>query len=128
MTNLCENYEEAAIDDLFPDGTTYYLALCTSATGTSSGLATNEVSGNGYARQAVTLVSGSPAARKNTAANAVFTLTGAQSGITHWMLCAGATAGVDDGRAWGVTSSTLSVGALGGSITLSSGTFIIEID
>jgi hypothetical protein len=72
MSQFSDYYENKIIDHMlrnqsFSPPTTIYLALFTSSTGLESNNPTGEVSGNAYARQAITLSAASGGASENTA-------------------------------------------------------------
>lgn len=71
MSEFSDYYEDKIIDHMlrgqaFSVPTTVYVALFTAVTGLESNAPSAEVSGNAYARQAVTLSAGSGGASSNT--------------------------------------------------------------
>ena len=82
------NHGENAVLELFASAGTYSLALCTGDPGEAGSLA-NEVSGGGYARQAVSFGSASSGVISNDAGVSFPAATGSWGTVSHWALVDG---------------------------------------
>lgn len=86
------NHGEDALLSLFKGAGTFYLALFTGDPGEAGSL-TNEISGGGYARQAVSFGTASGGTLASSAAVEFPAATASWGTVSHWALCDAATGG-----------------------------------